>query len=351
MSTSGYFRYPTLHGETVVFVSEDDLWTVPASGGVARRLTANLGTITSPFLSPDGKTIAFTGREEGNNEVYVIPVEGGPVRRVTYLGTSSSVVGWMPDGEKILFASDFEQPFDRQHDIYTVPIAGGMPEPLRVGHALSISVRAGNKIVLGRNNNDPARWKRYRGGTAGDLWIDAEGHGEFRRLLTLKGNLARPMWVGERIFFLSDHDGVANLYSCTTDGQDVRQHTHCTDYFARFPATDGSRIVYHAGGDLYLYDPEADTDTKIDVAYHSPQVARQRKFVDAAKYMDGYDLAPQGQALAITRRRCRESGALSPDELAQRRQACRYRDRFGWHRHAGDSLDNREDRAEAPGGA
>lgn len=302
MSTFGYFRYPALHGETVVFVSEDDLWTVPASGGIARRLTANLGTITSPYISPDGKTIAFTGREEGNNEVYVLPIEGGPVRRVTYLGTNSSVVGWTPDGAKILFASDFEQPFDRQHDIYTVSPAGGLPEPFRVGHALSISVREGNQVVLGRNNNDPARWKRYRGGTAGDIWIDREGRGEFQRLVTLNGNLARPMWVGERVFFLSDHDGIANLYSCATDGRDIKQHTHHTDYFARFPATDGSRIVYHAGGDLYLYDPAADTDTKIDVIYHSPQVARQRKFVDASRYMDGYDLSPQGQNLAITTR-------------------------------------------------
>jgi tricorn protease len=302
MSTFGYFRYPALHGETVVFVSEDDLWTVAASGGVARRLTANLGTITSPSISPDGRTIAFTGREEGNNEVYVVPIEGGPVRRVTYLGTSSSVVGWTPDGAKILFGSDFEQPFDRQQEIYAVSPEGGLPEPFRVGPALSISVRAGNQIVLGRNNNDPARWKRYRGGTAGDLWIDAAGSGEFRRLLTLKGNLARPMWVGDRVFFLSDHDGIANLYSCTPDGQDLRQHTHRTDYFARFPATDGSRIVYHAGGDLYVYDPAFDTDTKIEVIYHSPQVGRQRKFVEAARFMDGYDLSPQGQALALTTR-------------------------------------------------
>jgi len=302
MSTPGYYRYPALHRETVVFVSEDDLWTVPASGGIARRLTSNLGAISSPFISPDGTTIAFTGREEGNSEVYVLPIEGGPVRRVTYLGTSSGVVGWTPDGAKILFASDFEQPFDRQQDIYTVSPEGGLPEPFNVGHAMSISVREGNKIVLGRNNNDPARWKRYRGGTAGDLWIDATGEGEFRRLLTLKGNLARPMWVGERVFFLSDHDGVANLYSCTPDGQDIRQRTHQTAYFARFPSTDGYRIVYHAGGDLFLYDPSDDTNTKIDVQYYSPRVARQRKFADAARYMDGYDLSPQGQMLAITTR-------------------------------------------------
>ncbi len=302
MSTSGYYRYPTLHADTLVFVSEDDLWAVPVSGGIARRLTANLGTISTPYFSPDGTSIAFTGREEGHNEVYVLPAEGGPVRRVTYLGVNSNVVGWTPDGSSILFASDFEQPFDRQHAIYAVSPMGGMPEPLNLGPALSISIRDGNRIALGRNNNDPARWKRYRGGTAGDLWIDAEGNGQFRRLLTLKGNLARPMWVGDRVFFLSDHEGIANLYSCAPTGEDVKQHTHHTDFFARFPSTDGERIVYHAGGDLYVYDTKTDTDTKVPVVYHSPRVYRQRKFADAARHMDGYDLAPHGEALTVTTR-------------------------------------------------
>ena len=93
MPASGYYRYPTIYNDTIVFVSEDDLWNVSASGGVARRLTANLGTISHPFFSPDGSLLAFTGREEGHSEVYVMPAEGGPVKRVTYLGVTSSVCG------------------------------------------------------------------------------------------------------------------------------------------------------------------------------------------------------------------------------------------------------------------
>ena len=96
-TSSGYYRYPAVYGDTVVFVSEDDLWTVPAGGGTARRLTANLGAISFPYFSPDGSTLAFTGREEGHSEVYVMPAEGGPVRRLTYLGATSNVLGWSPD--------------------------------------------------------------------------------------------------------------------------------------------------------------------------------------------------------------------------------------------------------------
>src|ERR1700731_2380431 len=102
MTNSGYYRHPTIHGDTVVFVSEDDLWAVPVGGGVARRLTANLGAISSPYFSPDGKLIAFTGRDEGHSEVYCMDAKGGPAARLTYLGVSTNVIGWTYDGAQIL---------------------------------------------------------------------------------------------------------------------------------------------------------------------------------------------------------------------------------------------------------
>ncbi len=302
MPTAGYYRFPAIHQDTIVFTSEDDLWTVPASGGVARRLTANLGTISLPFFSPDGATLAFTGREEGHAEVYTMPAEGGPVERITYLGAASLVIGWTLDGQQILFAGDSGQPFSGITVVYAVSPQGGLPQALPIGPAVSISLAPGNRTVIGRNNNDPARWKRYRGGTAGDIWIDTEGNGEFKRLFKLNGNVARPMWIGERIYFLSDHEGVANLYSCRTTGEDIQRHTHRSDYFVRFPSTDGRRIVYHAGADLYVYDPQTDTEQKVEVAYHSPRVPRQRRFVDAAKYLESYAPHSKGYAVAVTTR-------------------------------------------------
>ncbi|UCC62530.1 MAG: PD40 domain-containing protein, partial [Anaerolineae bacterium] len=292
----GYYRYPTVHGDRVTFVAEDDLWLVSSTGGVAQRLTANLGEVTHPFFSPDGEWLAFIGREEGHPEVYLMPAAGGPARRLTYLGREGMVVGWHDD--KIVFASDHGQPFRRELWLYTVDVEGHEPQRLPYGPAHNVSF--GPKgTVLGRNTGDPARWKRYRGGTAGEIWIDADGTGQFHKLIELEGNLANPMWIGDRIYFLSDHGGIGNIYSCRPDGQDLKQHTHHQEFYARNASTDGQRVVYHHGADVYLYDPRTDEDFQIEIAYHSPQIQRNRKFAAPGRYLEDYALAQDGSALAL----------------------------------------------------
>src|SRR5690606_1993551 len=132
---------------------------------------------------------------------------------------------------------------------------------------------------IGRNTTDLARWKRYRGGLTGELWIDKEGNGEWRKLIHLAGNVALPLWIGTRIYFVSDHEGIGNLYSCTPEGTELRRHTHHTTYYVRHPSTDGKRIVYHAGADLFLFDPATQRSEQIEVEFYSPQVQRKRKFI------------------------------------------------------------------------
>ncbi|HDT12973.1 MAG TPA: protease, partial [Candidatus Aminicenantes bacterium] len=101
---NGYYRYPAIHGETIVFTSEGDLWSVDVRGGQARRLTSHLGQETHPAVSPDGQTLAFSAQYEGPTEVYTMPLAGGlPVRR-TFAGQTATVAGWTPDG-KILYAT------------------------------------------------------------------------------------------------------------------------------------------------------------------------------------------------------------------------------------------------------
>ena len=123
-----YLRQPTIHGDTLVFVADDDLWSVPAAGGIARRLTAGLSEPSTPCLSPDGRLLAFVGRDEQHPEVYVMPAEGGPARRLTWLGTDVLVRGWTPAGE-IVYVTTQGQPFFRNYQCFLLSPTGGTPRP------------------------------------------------------------------------------------------------------------------------------------------------------------------------------------------------------------------------------
>jgi tricorn protease len=304
--TSGYLRHPSLRGDTIAFVTEDDLWSVAAGGGIARRLTANLSEVSHPALSPDGRHVAFTSREEHHPEVYCMPAAGGPAARLTFLGASATVRGWTPDG-RILFTSEAGQPFHHMIHAYAVAPEGGPVERLPFGPAREVAFGGKSKngatpVVLGRNTADPARWKRYRGGTAGDLWIDRRGNGDFRRLIRLPGNPASPMWIGNRIWLLSDHEGIGNLYSAKPDGTDLRRHTDHDEYYARFAKSDGERIVYQHAAEIWLHDPKTDEGQRVEIDLHSPRVQRSRKFVAADRYLGDFALHPAGHTVALETR-------------------------------------------------
>jgi tricorn protease len=164
----GYYRHPTLYQDTIVFVSEDDLWSAPIGGGIARRLTSNLGKASRPFFSPDGSQLAFVGSDEGETEIYVMPADGGTAKRLTYMGGMCLTLGWTRDG-KIIFADSAEHWYLRFTHLYTIDSSGGAPQRLNYGLARGIAFGPDGGVVLGRNTDEPARWKRYRGGTTGQL--------------------------------------------------------------------------------------------------------------------------------------------------------------------------------------
>jgi tricorn protease len=200
----------------------------------------------------------------------------------------------------VVVTSSHEQAFWRQSELYAVPATGGWLDRLGWGPATDVAWSQDGKVVLGRHTTDPARWKRYRGGTAGQLWVDKDGSGTFRRILAdLGGNIGSPQWVGSRVFFVSDHEGVGNIYSCRATGADVRRHTSHGDFYARFPQTDGKTIVYHAGAKLYRLDPKTDTPEEIEVEFHSPRAQRQRRLVNAASNLQGYQVHPAGHSVAL----------------------------------------------------
>ncbi|WP_255951677.1 S41 family peptidase [Streptomyces odontomachi] len=241
MTQSGYLRFPHLHGEHVAFTAEDDVWVAPLDGGRAFRVSADNMPVSHPRISPDGTSVAWTSTRDGAPEVHVAPLDGGPSRRLTHWGSvRTGVRGWTPDG-RVLAISPYDQASFRRTWARAVPLDGGPAETLPYGPVDAVAHGPDGQVLLlsvtmGR---EAAYWKRYRGGSMGKLWIDRDGDGTFVRVHEdIDGNIEDPMWVGERIAFVSDHEGVGAVYSSLPDGSDLRRHT---DLGAGADAADAPR--------------------------------------------------------------------------------------------------------------
>jgi tricorn protease len=302
-----YLRFPHLSGDLVCFVAEDDVWLAPLDApGRAWRLTADRTKDGHPRFSPDGSRIAFTSWRSLVPEIHLVGVEGGPARQLTYWGsTDTQVCGWTPPDEDgkcdILAVASHGEPFSYFTWAYKVSTDGDPGRKLPWGPVADIQVAdidGVHKTLLltGTPPHEPASWKRYRGGAMGRLWL----HGQ-RLLPDIEGHLACPMFVAGRIAFLSDHEGVGNLYSCAYDGTDLRRHTDHDAFYARHAAGDGTRVVYQCAGDLWLVDdfsPGA-VPRKLDIRLAGPASGRRRYHVPAAQNVDGISVDETGRASAV----------------------------------------------------
>jgi len=299
-----YLRYPHLHGELVTFVAEDDVWLAPLGGGRAWRVSADQVTVSSPRFSADGAHLAWTSWRDVEPEVHVAPADGGPSRRLTHWADiNTEVIGWTADGE-VLATSTVGQPSIRRTWAYAVDLHGadrrlpyGPVGGLATGPAEAV-------LLLGATSREPAWWKRYRGGTAGKLWLDADGSGEFARFqASLDGNMASPLWVGDRVAFLSDHEGVGDLYSSLPDGSDLRRHRVDApgEFYARNASTDGRRVIFHRAGRLWLVDGLDSEPRELDIRLGGPRLARAPYPVRAADELGdvGPDHTGRGSAIEV----------------------------------------------------
>jgi len=260
-----YLRYPHVSGELVTFVAEDDVWLGGTGGGRAYRVSSDQVPAASPRLSSDGSLVAWTARRGDANEVYVAPTEGGVSRQLTFWGQAGTrVAGWVSGDEVLVLSAVGESNHARMY-AHAVPVDGGPSRRLPYGWAGGLAFGpAGGALLSTYFWTEPARWKRYRGGTASQLWLDRDGDGGFERILPdLPSNLVCPVWVTladgtQRIGFCSDHEGRGQLYSAVVGHRapttaDLTRHTD-GDFYARHASSDGRQVVYCAGGDLFLLD-------------------------------------------------------------------------------------------------
>ena len=217
-SAPALLRRPTVSQTQIAFSYGGDLWTVDRNGGEARRLTSDVGIETDPYFSPDGSLIAFTGEYDGNEDVYVIPAAGGIPKRLTSHPGSDQVVGWTRDGKRILFRSG-RNSYSYFRRLFTVSVEGGLPEevPLPMAEEGSYSPD-GSHLAYVPFTNFSESWaferglKHYRGGTASPVWVANLADSSVEKLPRKDSNDSTPMWLGNRIYFLSDRNGPVNLY-------------------------------------------------------------------------------------------------------------------------------------------
>ena len=299
----GYYRYPTLHGETIVFCAEGDLWSVPVSGGLAHRLTSHPGEETHPKISPDGKTLAFTAAYEGPNELYTMSLEGGLPRRWTYEAESSTCTAWTPQGELVYTTTHYSTLPNRQ--LVTIDMGSRAVRRIPLSQASEASFDAtGRTTFFVRPPDHRNVTKRYSGGTARQIWRFHEGDEEAEKLTKdHKGESHHPMWWDGRVYFITDRDGSMNLWSMTEDGRELRQHTEHKDFDVRQPSLSEGRVVYHRAGDIWIHDIQSGNDRIVPIRIVSDLDQLREKWVTKpSEYITHVGLHPAGSHLVITAR-------------------------------------------------
>lgn len=300
---AGYYRYPAVHGETVVFTAEGDLWKVPLNGGTAQRLTTHPGSESRASISPDGKWLAFSGQYEGPAELYIMPLEGGKPRRLTWETAAPAFTGWTPDGRVMCATRMLAGLPDLQ--LVSVAPGGGPAQPVPLSQASDGAWSAdGQTLIFTRFAFQGSSTKRYHGGTAQNLWRFNAGQAEAVPLTSdFPGTSRSPLWWGERIVFLCDRDGVMNLWSILPDGKDLRQHTQHKNYDAKSPAISGATVVYQQGADLRRLDLTAGQSSVIPITLATDADQQREKWIPKSMdYLTAAHLSPEGDRVVLTAR-------------------------------------------------
>ncbi len=312
---SRLLRFPAVSGNQVVFTYAGDLYTVPLTGGIARKLTNNVGYEMFAHFSPDGSKIAFTGQYDGNTEVFTIPSQGGVPQRLTYtatlgrddisdrMGPNNIVMSWTPDGKSIIYRSRKQTFDDFVGQLFKVSINGGLSEelPLITGGFCSYSPD-GKKLAFNKVFREFRTWKYYKGGMADDISIFDFDTKEIKNITNTVSQEILPMWIGEDIYFLSDRDRTMNMFAYNTKSGETSKVTNFTEYDIKFPSFSDKTIVFENGGYIYRYDVATKASEKILITIIDDFTYSRPTYKDASKNIFSGDIAPNGERVVFSAR-------------------------------------------------
>lgn len=301
-------RFPTTNGEQIVFSYAFDLYTVPVSGGVARKMTSHTGDEMFPRFSPDGSQIAFTGQYDGNTEVYLMPANGGVPKRLTYtatlgrddvsdrMGPNNLVMTWKNQSPEVVFRSRKTSFNSFIGYLYSVSTDGELPAQVAVPRGGFCSFSPDDsKMAYNRVFREFRTWKRYRGGMADDIWVYDFNSKQVENITNNPSQDIIPMWAGNKIYFLSDRDKRMNLYSYDLGSKTVAQHTNFTDFDIKFPSLGKGAIVFENGGYIYYFDLATEQHRKVSISLQEDFTTGRGGIREAGTSVSNYEISPDGK--------------------------------------------------------
>jgi len=306
-------RFPNVCGDRVAFMHAGDIYVAPRAGGHATRLTSDDGLEFFPRFSPDGSKIAFTGQYDGDMSVYVMSVDGSEPKRLSYhpgiqrtsarFGPENVVMGWHPDGKRVLFRSRKEISDWWDGRAYLVGLDGGIPQPLpmKVAGFTSFSPD-GHKVAYCPIYRDFRTWKRYKGGMAQDVWIFDLDSLTAEKITDWEGTDNLPMWYQDKIYFNSDRTGTLNLFCYDTKTAQTRQVTQFTDFDVRWPSLGPDGIAFENAGYLYVLDLPTEKLNKLDIDITTDELSMRNEYVSVSGMVHDFDISPDANRAVFSAR-------------------------------------------------
>jgi tricorn protease len=289
------FSRLTVNQTHVAFAYAGDIWIVERSGGDARRLTTSPAEENFPVFSPDGSQLAFSRQTGGNWDVYVMPATGGEARRLTYDPRADLAAGWTPDGKSVLFNSNR----NLQSQLYTIQLAAVLPNVLPLPKVIAGSFSPDGARIAYEPMGGVGDWRFYRGGDKGQIWLANLHDGAVEKLPQGDYNDDQPMWVGDKIYFISDRTSAYNLYVYDIRSKQTKQLTSYVQYGIRWTAAGGGVIAFLRDGRIHVYDPGTNQTRVLEVRVNADAPELKTHTINAARTIRAASLSANADRIVF----------------------------------------------------
>lgn len=292
-------RNPDISKTHITFVYGGDIWIADKNGQNPRRLTTNPGVELNPLFSPDGSQIAFTGNYDGNTDVYTIPVKGGEPKRITFHPAADLVRGWLNNNE-VYFQTAREFDFSLGARLYKTGLDAELASPLMMPEAYQGSPSPDGRYWAYIKNSDPTErdrvaFKRYRGGGMPSIWIFDTKTKNIEVIPGDNSNDVKPVWLGSKVYFLSDRDKIVNVFSYDIKSKKIEKLTNYTDYDVRTLSGEGNELVFEYNGQVNILDLGTKNVNTLKIAIHADPLYKRNKYVDLNEDIRNFNISPTGQ--------------------------------------------------------